>query len=694
MNKIKILLISTLVLIIFNSCQEHISVNQEEENLQSTTLLKSVIPGCPDGYYNAGIGYDPINKLELFPAIKCSSILRTYTINTVPNYFSSITESKDVKLSAGIDLKFNINGTIVSETSLDRTMEMNIDANYNYEEKKVTIISRIQINTERAYVANPELSEEALSYLNQDVSAFIDRYGYYYVDDVTTGAICYSIYVYDYSKSSIHTKLEIEEAAKLKIEKIFGVETNSTLSSEMESALSTCYVNGWTFTNISGYYQPLISSLSEYNASMDDLKDYLNEHPERAVPVEMTIVPYSDFIENSNLDVAENILEQYKNISKWRTLKDELTRIKELTTNTVLIVNATNAISEIDGIINSFNIGSSSYPPEEGLYDDIISVWISENFDLLEIARQSAISRYTTNSYGFYDDGGDICLEDINNNGVLDMVLLHLDDPTGGNYIIYSIGWDLRTDGTPSRWSYGSTPISSSYYNEGAGVSIADINNDGHKDMVVMFIDNPSTDNYAIFKVGYNISESGSVSYWGNNYKAPMSLGYHTDFAGMTLADIDKNGVLDYVITNNDNPNGPNSQYYRIGWNINSYGIPQVWGPSIKIKGVHADRNSAAGVAIGDITGNGRNDIILFCINDYYEDEGFIVVGKDISSTGAVAEENWTSVEKYNANYAVHIQGGGIDIGDINLDGKNDLVMYFVNDNTGNNAGIYQAKIR
>jgi hypothetical protein len=69
--------------------------------------------------------------------------------------------------------------------------------------------------------------------------------------------------------------------------------------------------------------------------------------------------------------------------------------------------------------------------------------------------------------------------------------------------------------------------------------------------------------------------------------------------AGVALADLDSSGELDLVVFQIDNPPGENNGKYRVGWNIDVQGnVHDGWGPWSTINGWGSWEDQGGGLAL------------------------------------------------------------------------------------------------
>ena len=103
----------------------------------------------------------------------------------------------------------------------------------------------------------------------------------------------------------------------------------------------------------------------------------------------------------------------------------------------------------------------------------------------------------------------------------------------------------------------------------------------------------------------------GIQTIYGARMRAvPGWFGSENQGADIAMADINGNGRPDLVVFHVDNPGGDNHGYYRVGWNLNVTGnVTGGWSNIKPVPGWFGWENQGAGIAIADINGNGRPDL-------------------------------------------------------------------------------------
>ena len=184
--------------------------------------------------------------------------------------------------------------------------------------------------------------------------------------------------------------------------------------------------------------------------------------------------------------------------------------------------------------------------------------------------------------FGTENQGGGIAVADISGKGGRDLVVFHIDHPGGGNAGFYRIGWNLDAAGiVTGGWT---APISIPGWfgteNQGGGIAVADISGKGGRDLVVFHIDHPGGGNAGFYRIGWNLDTAGIVTGgWTAPIPVPGWFGHETQGAGIAVADVNGDAVLELVVCHVDNPTGAaqapqvynfpsksdeNSMYYRV----------------------------------------------------------------------------------------------------------------------------------
>jgi len=247
--------------------------------------------------------------------------------------------------------------------------------------------------------------------------------------------------------------------------------------------------------------------------------------------------------------------------------------------------------------------------------------------------------------FGAEDQGAGIAIADISGSGRPDLVVFHVDNPGGENHGYYRIGWDLDTTGkVTGGWSgIKAVPGWFGAEDQGAGIALTDISGNGRPDLVVFHLDNPGGENHGYYRIGWNLNAAGDVTgalgtLWSDVRPVPGWFGSEDQGAAISLGDARGTGQIDIVVYHIDNPVGENQGYYRIGRRVNFGGdIADGTTAPKPIPGWFGAEDQGAGVALADISGNGRMDLVVFHIdNPGGENHGYYRIGWNLSSTGDV----------------------------------------------------------
>lgn len=247
--------------------------------------------------------------------------------------------------------------------------------------------------------------------------------------------------------------------------------------------------------------------------------------------------------------------------------------------------------------------------------------WYKVLYDIDEngyYSKESSI--LSISAEGWENSGGDIALCDLNNNGILDMVLLCTDKPTtaGRAYRWYYVAYDLKPDGHYNSLSSLNTFRELGFFYDGAGIDICDINKNGTPDLLMMVYDAPEGENSFRYQIAFDLQSNGNYLSLSPVYEVP-GLGHDGDGAGVAVGDIDNNGTLDILFMALDAPSGKDKFVYEILPDIDKYGnsyAKPIYTPRFPDSLSPCDTGQGAACSLYDLDNNGFLDAIFVAIEN------------------------------------------------------------------------------
>lgn len=247
--------------------------------------------------------------------------------------------------------------------------------------------------------------------------------------------------------------------------------------------------------------------------------------------------------------------------------------------------------------------------------------WYKVLYDIDEngyYSKESSI--LSISAEGWENSGGDIALCDLNNNGILDMVLLCTDKPTtaGRAYRWYYVAYDLKPDGHYNSLSSLNTLDELGFFYDGAGIDICDINKNGTPDLLMMVYDAPEGENSFRYQIAFDLQSNGNYLSLSPVYEVP-GLGHDGDGAGVAVDDIDNNGTLDILFMALDAPSGKDKFVYEILPDIDKYGnsyAKPIYTPRFPDSLSPCDTGQGAACSLYDLDNNGFLDAIFVAIEN------------------------------------------------------------------------------
>ncbi len=171
----------------------------------------------------------------------------------------------------------------------------------------------------------------------------------------------------------------------------------------------------------------------------------------------------------------------------------------------------------------------------------------------------------------------------------------------------------------------------------------------------------------------------------------PGWFGAENQGAGVAVADISRNGRADLLVFHIDNPGGENSGYYRIGGNLDASGnVTGGWTDVRKVPGWFGAENQGAGVAISYLRGGWLADLVVFHIDNPGGENAGYYRIGSDLSTTGNVTGGWSDVKRVPGWFGTENQGAGIALADVNGSGTPDLIVFHIDNPGGENSGYYR----
>ena len=205
----------------------------------------------------------------------------------------------------------------------------------------------------------------------------------------------------------------------------------------------------------------------------------------------------------------------------------------------------------------------------------------------------------------------------------------------------------------------------------GAGMAVTNLDSNSRPDVIMMAYDDPSRGNTFRYRVGKNMGINGTVATWSNYISVP-GVGWEGQGAGVAIGNIGGTGRPDMIMMAYDNPSRGNTFRYRVGRDLNTNGVASSWSSYISVPGVGWE-GAGADVALVNLDGNPRPEMIMMAYDDPARGNSFRYrVGYNLNSSGVAT--HWSSYRSV-AGVGWEGQGAGIAIGNFGGGPRPDMVM-------------------
>ncbi|MEA2790868.1 MAG: hypothetical protein QOG73_3274 [Acetobacteraceae bacterium] len=229
-----------------------------------------------------------------------------------------------------------------------------------------------------------------------------------------------------------------------------------------------------------------------------------------------------------------------------------------------------------------------------------------------------------------------------------------------------------------------------SWENQGAGIAVADLGG-GQQHLAVLMVDKGAPQNRGLYRIGRGLNAQGAVTGgWTDWFDVPDWFSWENQGADVAVADLDGDGRPELIVFMIDNPAGQNQGYYRVGRKLDADGIVTGgWGDWTPIPDWFSFENEHGGIAVADLDRDGRPVLIVFMIDN--------PAGKNEGffrigrklDAGGVVTGGWSDWQKVPDWFSFENQAGNIAVADLGA-GTTDIVVYQIDNPLGLNQGFYK----
>ncbi|MEY2932477.1 MAG: hypothetical protein RL033_3226 [Pseudomonadota bacterium] len=242
----------------------------------------------------------------------------------------------------------------------------------------------------------------------------------------------------------------------------------------------------------------------------------------------------------------------------------------------------------------------------------------------------------------------------------------------------------------PKGWSQ--IPDWFSFENQGGGVAVADLSGTGKNDLVVIMVDAPQGKNRGLFRVGRNIDGKGvPAGGWTPWIDVPDWFSFENQGAGVALGDVDGNGKQDLFVFMIDNPVGKNQGYYRVGKALDINGnVTGGWGAWIPIPDWFSHENQHGAITVADLNGDGRLELIVMASDNPAGKNRGIYRIGRALDTNGNVTAGWTPWIDVPDWFSFENDGTGIAVAQLDASGRRDLLVFQIDNAVEQSQAFYK----
>ena len=150
--------------------------------------------------------------------------------------------------------------------------------------------------------------------------------------------------------------------------------------------------------------------------------------------------------------------------------------------------------------------------------------------------------------FSWENQGAGVAVADLA--GSQHLVVLMVDDGPQQNRGLFRLGHGLTGDGVTGGWTpWIDVPGWFSWANQGADIAVADLGNDGGMDVVVLMVDDGPQQNRGLYRIGRGLHADGSLTGgWTDWIDVPDWFSWQNAGAGVAVTGPDAQGRRDLIV--------------------------------------------------------------------------------------------------------------------------------------------------
>jgi Domain of unknown function (DUF1929)./FG-GAP repeat. len=231
-----------------------------------------------------------------------------------------------------------------------------------------------------------------------------------------------------------------------------------------------------------------------------------------------------------------------------------------------------------------------------------------------------------------------------------------------------------------------------SWENQGGNVAVADLSGSGHQDLLILVVDNPPGQNRGLYRVGRRLDADGDVTGdWTDWIEVPDWFSWENQGAGIAVGDVDGDGRPDLVVLMIDNSPGQNQGYYRLGKALDANGkVTGGWTAWMPIPDWFPWENQHGAITLTDLDSDGRLELIVLMVDNPDGQNRGVYRVGRKLDVDGNVVGGWTAWEDVPDWFSWENQGVGVAVVDLDGVGNKDLLVFQIDGAVEQNQAFYK----